>query len=77
MGLPRELALKLAAQSVAGSSEYLQVTGKHPGELKDKACEDNPRNIHSIDKLEECKFRGAVMNAVESATGRSKELGNL
>ena len=47
-------------------------TGKHPGELKDEACDQNNGNIKAVVKLEECKFRGAVMSAVENATNRSR-----
>jgi len=74
-GLPRDKALRYAAQTVLGSAVMVQKTGKHPGELKDMVTSPGGTTIAGIAALEEGAFRGTVMKAVEAAWKRSIELG--
>jgi pyrroline-5-carboxylate reductase len=75
MGLTREAALTLAAQTVYGSAKLLLETGLHPGELKDRVTSPAGTTIAGLHALEDRAFRGAVIDAVERATLRSRELG--
>jgi pyrroline-5-carboxylate reductase len=75
MGLSREAALILAAQTVYGSAKLLLETGLHPGELKDRVTSPAGTTIAGLQVLEGHAFRGAVIDAVERATLRSRELG--
>ena len=74
-GLPRDKALRYAAQTVLGSAAMVLETGKHPGELKDMVASPGGTTIAGIAALEEGAFRGTVMQAVEAAWRRSRELG--
>jgi len=74
-GLPREVATKLAAQTMLGSAKMVLTTGKHPSELKDMVCSPGGTTIEGIKKLEEGGVRSALINAVRAATERAIELG--
>jgi pyrroline-5-carboxylate reductase len=74
-GLPRDKALRYAAQTVLGAAAMVQETGKHPGELKDMVASPGGTTIAGVAALEHGAFRGAVMDAVEAAWKRSMELG--
>lgn len=74
-GLPRDKALRYAAQTVLGAAAMVKETGKHPGELKDMVTSPGGTTIAGVSALENGAFRGTVMNAVEAAYKRSKELG--
>jgi pyrroline-5-carboxylate reductase len=73
-GLPRDKALRYAAQTVLGAAAMVKETGKHPGELKDMVTSPAGTTIAGVAALENGAFRGTVMNAVEAAFLRSKEL---
>ncbi|XP_059646173.1 pyrroline-5-carboxylate reductase isoform X1 [Cornus florida] len=73
-GLPRELALGLASQTVLGAATMATNGGKHPGQLKDDVASPGGTTIAGIHELEKSGFRGILMNAVVSATKRSREL---
>jgi pyrroline-5-carboxylate reductase len=75
MGLPRDLALQLAAQTVAGSAAMVLQTGKHPAALKDAVTSPGGTTIAGVEKLEEGAVRAAFLAAVRAATQRSRELG--
>jgi len=75
MGLSREVALTLAAQTVYGSAKLLLETGVHPGELKDRVASPGGTTMAGLHALETRAFRAAVIEAVERATQRSQELG--
>ena len=74
-GLPRDKALRYAAQTVLGAAAMVQETGKHPGELKDMVTSPGGTTIAGIAALEDGAFRGTVINAVEAAWKRAVELG--
>ncbi|MHA1338636.1 MAG: pyrroline-5-carboxylate reductase [Promethearchaeota archaeon] len=75
MGLPRDIAYKLAAQTVAGTGTLLIEKELIPAELKDRVASPGGTTIQGILALEKGNFRYTVMNAVIEATKRSQELG--
>lgn len=75
-GLPREIALKLAAQTVAGAAMMVIQSGLHPMELRDQVTSPGGTTIRGLAVLEENAFSGTVIKAVSAATARSIELGN-
>ncbi len=74
MGLPRNIALKLAAQTVLGSAKMLIETGMHPGELKDMVASPGGTTITALHEIEKGKLRATLISAVEAATLKSKSL---
>lgn len=75
MGLPRDVATRLAAQTVLGSARMVLATGQHPGQLKDAVTSPGGTTIAGLHELERGGLRGILMDAVEAATERSRELG--
>ncbi|WLT05970.1 pyrroline-5-carboxylate reductase [Gilliamella apis] len=73
-GLSRKQAYKFAAQAVLGSAKLLLETGKHPGELKDMVCSPAGTTIEGVQMLEAKGFRSAIIEAVDAAINKSKEL---
>lgn len=74
-GLPRDIATKLAAQTVLGAARMVLETGQHPGFLKDQVTSPGGTTIEGLHELEKGKLRGTVMSAVRAATEKSKKLG--
>ena len=77
MGLSREVANTLTIQTILGSAKLARETGKHPGELKDMVTSPAGTTIAGLHALEEGGLRTTMMNAVEDATLRSRELGQI
>ena len=75
VGLHRDTALLLAAQTVYGSAKLLLETGEHPGRLKDMVTSPGGTAIVGLHTLESGAIRKTLIDAVESATRRSVELG--
>ena len=75
VGLTREVALKLALQTVYGAARMALDSTKHLGELKDEVASPGGTTIAGLYALEQKGFRGAVMDAIVNATRRSQELG--
>ena len=75
MGLPRDAALELAAQTVFGAARMALETGEHPGRLKDKVASPGGTTVAGLHALERGRLRASLMDAVEAATKRSQELG--
>jgi pyrroline-5-carboxylate reductase len=77
VGLHRDSAQKLAAQTVLGAAKLLIETGEHPGRLKDMVTSPGGTAISGLHTLEAGGLRTTLINAVESATARSRELGEV
>ena len=75
VGLPRDVATALAAQTLLGAAKMVLETGLHPGVLKDQVTSPGGTTIAGLHALERGGVRAALMNAVEAATERSKQLG--
>jgi pyrroline-5-carboxylate reductase len=75
VGLTREVALKLAMQTVYGAAKMALESHKHLGELKDEVTSPGGTTIAGLYAMEQRGFRGTVMDAVVNATRRSQELG--
>lgn len=75
VGLDRQTAMTLAAQTVLGSARLLIETGTHPGQLKDMVTSPGGTAIAGIHTLEAGGLRRTLIDAVERATQRSRELG--
>ena len=73
-GMPRAQAYKFAAQAVLGSAKMVLDTGKHPGELKDMVCSPAGTTIDAVRVLEECGFRGTIIDAVQTCVEKSRSL---
>lgn len=75
MGLARDVALALAAQTVRGAAELVLSSGQHPAVLKDQVASPGGTTIAGLQVLEAGAVRGTLMAAVEAAARRSAELG--
>ncbi|MEC8646956.1 MAG: pyrroline-5-carboxylate reductase [Candidatus Latescibacterota bacterium] len=75
-GLPRDIALQLAAQTVAGAAQMVLQSEHHPAELKEQVTSPGGTTIAGLHALERGGLRAALMNAVVEASERSRELGS-
>mmetsp|Transcript_5446 Transcript_5446/g.15723 ORF Transcript_5446/g.15723 Transcript_5446/m.15723 type:complete len:348 (-) Transcript_5446:148-1191(-) len=73
-GLPRKVALSLAAQTVIGAAKMVQETGTHPEVLKEAVTSPAGTTIAGVRTLERLGYRSAVIEAVEAARLRSEAL---
>ncbi|XP_070494090.1 uncharacterized protein P5cr-2 [Chironomus tepperi] len=76
MGLPRDLAYKLAAQTVLGSAKLVIDTNTHPAILKDNVTSPAGSTASGLHHLEKNNFRSALIGCVEAATLRCREISN-
>ena len=74
VGLPRDVATLLAAQTTMGAAKVVLETGDHPALLKDAVTTPAGCTIDGIMELEEGKLRVTLIKAVVKATQRAKEL---
>ena len=77
VGLSRQEAFFLSAQTVLGAAKMLIETREHPGQLRDRVTSPGGTAIAGLATLEEGGLRTTLINAVEVATNRSKELGDM
>lgn len=75
VGFSREVALKLARQTVFGSAKMAIETGEHPMKMRDMVTSPGGTSIAGIHVFEQEGLTATIMNAVEAATRRSQELG--
>jgi pyrroline-5-carboxylate reductase len=74
VGLPRDLATLLAAQTAMGAAKMVLESGQHPAQLKDAVTTPAGCTIDGILELEEGKLRVTLIKAVVKAAQRAKEL---
>ncbi len=74
-GLPRDLAIQLAAQTLIGAGKMVLETGKHPAKLKDEVCSPGGSTIAGVAELERGAFRGLLIAAVTRSVARMREIG--
>jgi pyrroline-5-carboxylate reductase len=74
VGLPRDIATELAAQTVVGAGSMVLETAEHPAKLKDMVTTPAGCTIDGILELEEGGLRVTLIKAVVKATQRAKEL---
>lgn len=73
-GISRNIAYKLAAQSVLGSAKMVLETKKHPGELKDMVCSPSGTTINAVEELEKCGFRSSIISAMKKCTDKANNI---
>lgn len=77
MGIPRDVATKLATQTVLGAAKLVIETGKHPAILKDEVTTPGGTAINAIHMLETKGLRSVLIDAIVTASQRSQELSRL
>jgi pyrroline-5-carboxylate reductase len=75
VGLPRDVAQVLAAQTVLGGAALVLETGDHPAQWKDRVATPGGTTIAGLEALEDAGVRSGLIRAVRAATERSAELG--
>jgi pyrroline-5-carboxylate reductase len=75
MGLPRDVALDLAVQTVCGSAQMIRETNLHPAELREMVASPGGTTMAALETLEARGFRFTVMSAVRAASERAQQLG--
>ena len=74
-GMPRDIAYKVIAQAIMGSAKMVRDLNIHPGVLKDMVTSPKGTTIEALEALEKNNFRYALMEAVDKAILKSRELG--
>jgi pyrroline-5-carboxylate reductase len=73
-GLPRDIAYRLAAQTVKGTGKMIQETGAHPGAVKDGVTSPGGTTIEAVKELEKGAFRHSVISAVNESAKKFSRL---
>jgi pyrroline-5-carboxylate reductase len=73
-GLPRDVATTLAVQTVLGAARMITETGEHPALLRERVTSPGGTTIAALHALENGRFRGVIMDAIDTARHRSQEL---
>ena len=73
-GLSREDAIRLCAQTMAGTAKYMLETGKHPGQVKDEVCSPGGSTIQGVRRLEQGAVRADIMDAVITSCQKNYDL---
>ena len=74
-GLPRDIATRLAAQTMVGAGKMVLDTGLHPGVLKDMVTSPGGTTIEGLHELEKAGVRGALMSAVRVSAAKAQRMG--
>ncbi|XP_004697426.1 pyrroline-5-carboxylate reductase 3 [Echinops telfairi] len=74
MGMPSDLAHRIAAQTLLGTAKLLLQESRHPAQLRTDVCTPGGTTIYGLHTLEQGGLRAAAMGAVEAATNRAREL---
>ena len=74
LGLTREQALQMAAQTFQGASQMVLETGEHPARLRDAVCSPGGSTIAGVNRLEQVGLRGDIIAGVEAAYKRTQEM---
>jgi pyrroline-5-carboxylate reductase len=74
-GLPRDMATRLAAQTLLGSARMVLETGLHPGALKDMVTSPGGTTIEGVHELEKGQLRATLMSAVRAAADKARKMG--
>ena len=75
VGLPKDISVTLSVQTVLGAAKLASESGDPPAKLKDMVTSPGGTTIAGINSLEEGNLKAVLMNAVEAATQKSRELG--
>ena len=73
-GMPKDMALKIAAQAVLGSAKMILESDEHPWDLVDKVCSPGGTTIEGVTSLQQNSFESTVMNAVQASFDKDKRL---
>ena len=76
LGLTREMSHQLALQTILGSAQLMENSGKHPAELRNMVTSPGGTTAEGLLALEEAGFRTAILNAVTAAYKKSLNLGD-
>jgi len=77
MGLPRDMAYRLASQTVLGAGHLVRDSGRHPGQLKDDVTSPAGSTASGLYHLEKHAFRATVAGAIEAATEKCREISGI
>ena len=75
VGLPVDMAYRIATQTFLGTAKMILETNKHPAQLRDEVTSPGGTTIAGLSVLEKKGIRGALIETVEAATNRAKEMG--
>lgn len=76
LGIPRDKAYVMAAQTISGAAAMVLETGNHPAALKDNVCSPGGTTIAAVKALEEYGFRNAIMKATDACFQKAEDLSN-